>query len=200
ACGSDGARFPGEQLATVRAVPGVAEVAPIVMFPLAETVLPLTLGPMAFGMDADLLARNRRTPPPQVQAGRLVPEPGADQGGLGSQVGERFGATVGSPIDIRGHQFHVVGVLQPAPPGPDSFVMMPFSTAERLLLDSEPVLRRLALVPGAQVLPIATAAAVFWRDGEDPEQVADRIRAQVPNLSVVSPAQAEVQLDRAAAF
>src|SRR5215813_1204313 len=55
---SRGALVSGEQLATVRTVPGVAEVAPIVMFPLAETVLPLTLGPMAFGMDADLLARN----------------------------------------------------------------------------------------------------------------------------------------------
>src|SRR5262249_61825802 len=50
------------------------------------------------------------------------------------------------------------------------------------------------------VLPIATAAAVFWQDGEDPEQVADRIRAQVQGLSVVSPKQAEAQIDRSLAF
>src|SRR5262249_48394976 len=107
---------------------------------------------------------------------------------------------VGSTIPVRGRDFRVVGVLEPTLTGPDSFVMMPFATAERLLLDSEPVLRRLTLVPGASVLPIATSASVFWKAGEDPEVVAQRIRERVPGLSVVSPAQAAAQLDRALAF
>jgi len=196
-----GALVSGEQLAGLRAVPGVDEVAPIVMFPLSETpALPFTLAPLVFGVDAELLARNRRSPPPRVRAGRLVPESGTDGVVLGSQVAKRFDADVGSTITVRGRQFPVIGVLETTLTGPDSFVMMPFATAERLLLDSEPVLRRLALVPGTQVLPIANAAAVFWKDGEDPERVAERIRTQVAGLSVVSPAQAEAQLDRALAF
>ena len=198
---SRGALVSGEQLDAVRAVPGVAEVAPIVMFPLTESpALPFSLAPLAFGVDEELLARNRRAPAPRVRAGRLVPTPGSDEVVIGSQVAKRFGADVGSTIRVRGRDFHVVGVLEQTLTGPDSFVMMPFATAERLLLDSEPVLRRLTMVPASQVLPIATAAAVFWREGEDPEQVADRIRAQVQGLSVVSPKQAEAQLDRALAF
>jgi putative ABC transport system permease protein len=198
---SRGALVSGEQLDAVRAVPGVAEVAPIVMFPLTESpALPFSLAPLAFGVDEELLARNRRAPAPRVRAGRLVPTPGSDEVVIGSQVAKRFGADVGSTIRVRGRDFHVVGVLEQTLTGPDSFVMMPFATAERLLLDSEPVLRRLTMVPGSQVLPIATAAAVFWHEGEDPEQVADRIRAQVQGLSVVSPKQAEAQLDRALAF
>src|SRR3989442_2924268 len=73
---------------------------------------------------------------------------------------------------------------------------MPFATAESLLVESEPLVRRLAMVPGSTLLPIATAAAVFWADGEDPEAVAARIRERVDHLSVVSPADAAKQLDR----
>jgi len=198
---SRGGLVSGEQLTAVRAVPGVAEVAPIVMFPLTESpALPFSLAPLAFGVDAELLTRNRRAPAPHVGAGRLVPEPGSDEVVIGSQVAKRFDAGVGSTITVRGRDFRVVGVLEQTLTGPDSFVMMPFATAERLLLESEPILRRLTMLPGSQVLPIATAAAVFWREGEDPERVAERIRAQVPGLSVVSPAQAEAQIDRALAF
>ena len=77
---------------------------------------------------------------------------------------------------------------------------MSFPSAERLLIDSEPLLRRLVMVPGANLLPIATAAAVFWANGEDPEAVAARIRERLPDLSVVSPRDATVQLDRAVTF
>jgi putative ABC transport system permease protein len=196
-----GALVSGEQLEALRAVPGVAAVAPIVMFPLSETPgLPFTLAPLAFGVDAELLALNRRVPPPRVEAGRAIPRPGSSEAVLGQQVAKRFSAGVGSTITVRGQEFQVVGVLEPTLTGPDSFVMMPFATAERLLLDTEPVLRRLALVPGSRTLPIATAAAVFWKDGEDPEALATRIRQQVSGLSVVSPAEAETQLDRTLGF
>jgi putative ABC transport system permease protein len=199
---SRGALVGGDQLEGVRQVPGVAEVAPIVMFPVSEspTSMPFTLAPLVFGVDAALLTRNSRSSAPRVRVGQFIPAEDGNEVVIGSQVAKRFGADVGSTIPVRGHDFRVVGVLEPTLTGPDSFVMMPFATAERLLLDSEPVLRRLTLIPGAAVLPIATAAAVFWKEGEDPEAVAQRIRERVPGLSVVSPAQAEAQLDRALAF
>ncbi len=196
-----GALVSGEQLAALRAVPGVAAVAPIVMFPISDTPgLPFTLAPLAFGVDSDLLALNRRAPPPRVRTGRVVPAPGSSEVVIGHQVARHLHADVGSTITVRGHDFQVVGVLEPTLTGPDSFVMMPFATAERLLVDTEPVLRRLAMVPGAKLLPVATAAAVFWKEGEDPEVLAQRIREQVSGLTVVSPAQAEVQLDRTLGF
>jgi putative ABC transport system permease protein len=119
---------------------------------------------------------------------------------VGSEVARRFGIDVGATITIRGRDFRVAGILHPTLSGPDSFVFMPFPLAERLLVDSEPFLRRLVIVPGARVLPIATAAAVFWKDGEDPETVAARIRERVPDVSVVSPADATRDLNRALAF
>ncbi len=196
-----GALLSGDQLAAVRTVPGVSEIAPIVMFPISDTpsALPFTLAPLAFGVDMNLLLLNRVAPPPTVRLGVLTPN-APDEVVIGSQVAKHYDATVGSTLTVRGHTFRVVGVLETTLTGPDSFVLMPFPTAQRLLLDSEPMIRRLTMVPGTSVLPIATAAAVFWNDGEDPERLAVRIREQVTGLSVVSPAEAAAQLDRALTF
>jgi putative ABC transport system permease protein len=133
-----------------------------------------------------------------VRSGKLVPED--DEVVVGSQVARFYRVDAGGELTVRGTRFRVVGVLEPTLTGPDSFVFMRFPVAERLLIDSEPLLRRMVTVPGTRLLPIATAAAVFWQAGEDPEVVAGRIRAQLQNVSVVSPRDAAGQLDRAMLF
>jgi putative ABC transport system permease protein len=155
---------------------------------------------MVFGADLKSLLQNRRAAPPRVERGRLVPDPTADEVVLGREVARYFATELGGTVTVRGKTFRVVGILEPTLSGPDSFVFMPFPTAQRLLIDSEPLLRRMVMVPGSKILPIATAAAVFWSAGEDPEAVARRIRERIPTLSVVSPADAASQLDRALVF
>jgi putative ABC transport system permease protein len=100
-------------------------------------------------------------------------------------------------VTVRGRSFAVVGILEATLTGPDSFVFMPYARAQTLLIESEPLLRRLVMVPGSKLLPIATAAAVFWAENEDPAEVAERIRKAVENVSVVAPADAAEQIDRA---
>jgi len=197
-----GTLVSAEQLDAVRAVAGVSAVVPIALFPVdaVPTALPFTLPPLVFGVDAAELFRNQATPPPRPAAGVLVPDAGREEVVVGSQVARRFGVGVGDVLSVRGHDFHVAGVLEPTLTGPDSFVFMPFALAERLLVDAEPMLRRMAQVPGARVLPVATAAAVFWHAGEDPEAVAAQIRAAVPGLTVMSPRETAAQIDRAMVF
>src|SRR4029453_901532 len=115
------------------------------------------------------------------------------------QVARFYHVKTGDTLDIRHKQFRVVGVLEPTLTGPDSFVFMPFPSAQTLLLESAPVLRRLAMVPGSKILPIATAAAVHWHDGEDPELIAAHIRERVPDVTVLSPAEAGKQVSQALA-
>jgi putative ABC transport system permease protein len=191
-----------EQLLALDGVAGVSLVAPLVMFPMSDTpaALPFTLAPLVFGVDMKALENNRQVPPPRVRAGRLIPEPDSDEVVLGSQVAHVLAAGIGSSLTVRGKTFRVAGILEPTLSGPDSFVFMPYATAQRLLIDSEPMLRRLAVTPGTQLLPIATAAAVFWKEGEDPEVVARRIHEKVEHVSVISPADAATQLDRALTF
>ena len=197
-----GGLLSGDQLAALRDVPGVAAIAPIIMFPVADApaTLPFTIAPLVFGVDVKALMLNRRSPPPRVRTGKLVPDPGGDEVVLGSQVSRYFGTETGGSVTIRGKTFRVAGVLEPTLTGPDSFVFVPFPVAERLLIETEPLLRRLVLARAADVLPIATAAAAFWAEGEDAEQVAERIRQRLPELSVASPVSAAGQIDRALTF
>jgi putative ABC transport system permease protein len=192
-----GALVTGDQLTRLAAVPGVRRVAPIVVFPVSDrpAALPFTLAPMVFGVDGEALRENRTAVVPQAASGLVVPT-GADDVVLGYQVARHLRATTGDDVTVRGHVFHVVGVLEPTLTGPDSFVLMPYPTAQRLLLDSEPLLRRLAMTPGVRILPIATAAAVFWEAGEDPERVAGRIREALPGVTVASPAAAAADIGR----
>src|SRR3989442_12016548 len=167
----------GEQLRRLSEVPGVRLAAPLVMFPLMDnsSALPFTLAPQVFGIDPQALRLNRRSLAARAAHGPVVPE-APDEVVLGSQVARFFGVRAGDSITIRKKPFRVAGVLDPTLTGPDSFVFMPFPTAQELLLESDQVLRGLAMEPGAHLLPLATAAAVFWNDGEDPEAVARRIR------------------------
>jgi putative ABC transport system permease protein len=193
-----GALLGHEQLQHLAEVPGVRMAAPLVMFPVADSpsTLPLTLAPMVFGIDPEALTLNRHSLAPGANRGALLPR-APDEITVGSQVARFYHVTTGDTLEIRKKPFRVVGVLQPTLTGPDSFVFMPFPSAQTLLLESDPVLRRLAMVPGAKILPIATAAAVHWNEGEDPEVVSARIRERVRDVTVMSPAEAGRQVGQA---
>jgi putative ABC transport system permease protein len=195
-----GALLGSEQLGRLAEVPGVRLAAPLVMFPVADapSIVPLTLAPMVFGIDPEALRLNRRALAPHARNGALLPT-APDEITVGSQVARFYRVGPGDTLAIRGRDFRVVGVLEPTLTGPDSFVFMPFPSAQSLLLDSDPVLRRLAMVPGSRVLPIATAAAVHWAPGEDAEAVAARIRERMHDVTVLSPAEAGQQVGQAMA-
>jgi putative ABC transport system permease protein len=195
-----GALLTREQLLALREVPGVRRVAPLVMFPVEDAPggLPLTLSPQVFGIEPGALAANPNSVAARAAHGDVVPA-APDDVMVGSQVARHFHVRTGDALTVRGRRFRVAGVLEPTLTGPDSFVFMSFAVAQRLLLDSDPMLRRLALVPGATLLPIATAAAVFWEAGEDPEVVAARIRARLPGVTALSPAEAAESVGRALA-
>jgi putative ABC transport system permease protein len=197
-----GGLVSGEQLRALEQVDGVRAVAPIVMFPVAESPggLPFSLAPIVFGIDMRMLALNAATDPLVAREGQLIPDPARAEVVVGSQVARAHHLAVGETLTIRDEPYTVVGILETTFTGPDSFVFMAFPQASQLLIDSEPLVRRMVNVPGSNVLPIATAAAVFWKPGEDPEAVAARIREQIPSVSLISPAEAATQVDRSLFF
>jgi putative ABC transport system permease protein len=197
-----GGLISGEQLRALGEVEGVRAVAPIIMFPVADSPggLPFSLAPVVFGIDMSMLAYNTQVAPLAVRTGSLIPDAKERQVVVGSQVAQTYGLAVGSTLTIRDRPFTVVGILETTFTGPDSFVFMPFPQATQLLIDTEPLVRKMVNVPGSQVLPIATAAAVFWKPGEDPEALTARIRAEVPDVSLISPKEVATQLDRSLFF
>ncbi len=117
----------------------------------------------------------------------------------------------GDTMKIRGRDFTVQGVIDRTMTGPDTYVMMPITPAREMLIDSNPFLKslkeqadsagtlseaalaRLPKTARDQLLAVKTfktedvntAAAVSWKDGQDPETIVKRIKDQFGDKVVV---------------
>jgi putative ABC transport system permease protein len=95
-----------------------------------------------------------------------------------------------------------VGVLERTLTAPDRFVIVTIEDARRQWVAKDALLRTL-LASGAAALTagdLNTGAAVGWRDGEDPDAVARRIRDQVSGVNVQLPSELSRQLQASTAF
>src|SRR5512132_814411 len=85
---------------------------------------------------------------------------------------------------------------------PDRFVVVSIADARDQWVAKDPLLRT-ALVSGALALTASdlnTGAAVGWRDGEDPDAVALRIRDRVSGVNVQIPSELSRLLRSSTAF
>jgi len=193
--------------ATIRAiaeVPGVAGVQPQVMLPLNPTTsqfMTLTQE-LVLGLDLSVPMPNRyyRTLP--VRVGRFLREGDRHVAVVGASFAASRGLGVGGRIDLEGTPYEVVGVLERMLTAPDRFVLVAIADARQQWIAKDPLLRT-ALVSGALALTAAdlnTGAAVGWRDGEDGDAVALRIREKVPGVNVQIPSELSELLRSSTAF
>src|SRR2546422_911957 len=109
--------------------------------------------------------------------------------GRGMGMGAGFtagGAARGSRLPLEGAEYGVVGILERMLTAPDRFVFVPIEDAREQWVAKDRMLRTL-LASGAAALTAAdlnTGVAVGWREGEDPDAVARRIMAEVPDVNV----------------
>jgi putative ABC transport system permease protein len=166
-------------------VDGVAAVLPAVMLLMDSGSSAVTMGvpPMITG---SILGSDQGHETFQTRAAegrKLTP---ADDGTmvtvLGSDIARKDGLHVGDTVEMRGHQFEVVGVLEPTLTAPDQAASVPFQAAQLLLHESLPPVVR------AQVAPddLITTMTVYPAAGVDPELLADRIDAAVPNVATMT--------------
>lgn len=199
-----GGLLPGSVIRRIADVPGVAGVQAQVMLPLNPSVsqfMTLTQE-LVLGIDVSVPMPNRNYPALPVRAGRFL-RPG-DQGV--AVVGASFAASrdlhVGSRLTLEGQAYEVVGVLERMLTAPDRFVVVSIEDARRQWVAKDPLLRTL-LASGAAALSAAdlnTGAAVGWRQDEDPDRVAHRIRAEVPGVNVQIPSELSQLLRSSTAF
>ncbi|MDI6871747.1 MAG: ABC transporter permease [Bacillota bacterium] len=217
--------FPAEKVEEIKRVPGVDEVAPEVLMLMEEETRRLTLGipPLIHGTDLAAVARTRRGNQLVLREGRM-PRPG-ERGWVvvGADLAFERKAQVGEVLRLRGRSFRVVGVADKTMTGPDRMAFVALEDAQALLAESQPYLRLLkeqaeavraipdfwvVLLPPAirrqlqavshlPVQGLATAASVGWKPGEDPEEVARRIRKAVSGVEVYSPAEMRRSLRQA---
>jgi putative ABC transport system permease protein len=205
-----GAGFTGGGLLPARVIKRIAEVEDVsvvqaqVMLPLNPTTsqfMTLTQE-LLLGMDLTVPSPNRyyRTLP--VRRGRYLREGDRHVAVLGDSIAASRGIGVGGRLTLEGQPYEVVGILERMMTAPDRFVMVSIVDAREQWVRKDNMLRTL-LASGAAALTAAdlnTGAAVGWRDGADPDVVAQRIREQVEGVNVQLPGELSRQLRQSTAF
>ncbi|HJP70163.1 MAG TPA: ABC transporter permease, partial [Candidatus Limnocylindria bacterium] len=113
----------------------------------------------------------------------------ADEGSnvvvLGSDLSRKFDVGAGDTLEIRGHDFEVVGVLEPTLTAPDTSVLMPLGAGQELFAESLPDVMR----DSVDITTLATQVVVYPEPGVDPVELSDRVEAEVANTSAMTGAE-----------
>jgi putative ABC transport system permease protein len=186
-----GGLLPAAKLQAIAEVPGVSGVQPQVMLPLnPSTSQFMTLThELVLGVDLSVPTPNRHYPTLPVRAGRFLRAGDRQAAVIGASFASSRGLDVGSRLTLEGQGYEVIGVLERMLTAPDRFVIVPIEDAREQWVAKDALLRTL-LASGAAALTAAdlnTGAAVGWRDGEDPDALAQRIGPEVPGVNVQLP-------------
>jgi putative ABC transport system permease protein len=101
---------------------------------------------------------------------------------LGSDIARKYAKQAGDEIDLKGVPFQVVGILEPTLTAPDQAAMVPLQAAQELFVATLPPLVRNRL----EARQLATTMTVYPDPGVDPEVLADRIEAQLPDMAAMT--------------
>ena len=199
-----GGLLPAATLRAIAAVPGVDGVQAQVMLPLnPSTSQFMTLTQeLVLGMDLSVSSPNRAFRTLPVQRGRFLREGDRRVAVVGASFAASHGLDVGGALELEGQRYEVVGVLERMLTAPDRFVIVSVADAREQWVTKDAMLRTV-LASGAAALTAAdlnTGAAVGWREGEDPDAVARRIRERVAGVNVQLPSELSALLRSSTAF
>lgn len=177
------------KLDTIKAVPGVAEVAGTI-----DALLDTEQG-MSFGMPpmisgSDMRGQDLESFDMSVTSGRLLAPGDNGKVVVGCDLVDKLGAKVGGMVTIRGEQFEVAGILDKTLTAPDTSVQMTLADAQRMYLQDVPEILR------GQVdqSDLVTSFIVYPTPGTDPEQLATRINDTVDGVTATGPSGFQEQI------
>jgi ABC-type antimicrobial peptide transport system permease subunit len=199
-----GGLLPAATIKALASVPGVSTVQAQVMLPLNPSIsqfMTLTQE-LIVGLDLATSTPNRAFPTLTTRAGRQIGPGDREVAVLGASFADSRGLGVGDVLTLDGQRFKIVGVLERMLTAPDRFVIVPIEDARRLWVAKDPLLRTMLASGGVPLTAadLSTGAAVGWRDGEDPDTVAIRIRDQVAGVNVQIPSELSRLLRSSTAF
>ena len=180
----------------VRAVEGVAAVAPGVMLLMDDELSGITMGvpPMITGGVADADEGHESFTLRYAQGRALTStDEGTDVTVLGSDIARKFTKNVGDTITLKGEPFTVVGVLEPTLTAPDQAAMVPMAAAQRLLIATLPPMFQSKLIAS----DLATEMVVYPEAHADIEALATTIETQVPDVAAMTGADFDRQIGSA---
>ncbi len=199
-----GGMLPAATIRKIAEVPGVSGVQSQVMLPLnPSTSQFMTLThELILGLDLSVPTPNREFPTLPVRIGRSLRAGDRGVAVVGSSFAASRNLGVGGRLELDGTAYEIVGVLERTLTAPDRFVVVSIEDARQQWVAKDPMLRTL-LASGAAAINAAdlnTGAAVGWRERDDPDVVARRIRDSVGGVNVQIPSELSSMLRSSTAF
>src|SRR5947209_478699 len=199
-----GGLLPAATIRAISEVPGVQGVQAQIMLPLdPSTSQFMTLTQeLILGMDLSVPMPNRHYRSLPVRSGRFLREGDRRVAVVGASFAASRGLSVGSHISLEDEDYEVVGVLDRMLTAPDRFVMVSIADARAQWVARGRLLRTV-LASGGMALTasdLSAGPAVGWRDGDDPDAVALRIKERVPGVNVQLPSELSRLLRSSTAF
>jgi putative ABC transport system permease protein len=190
------------KIAEIARVPGVGSVQAQVMLPLkTSTSQFLTLTQeLVLGLDLSVAMPNRNYRELPVRAGRFLAPPDRRVAVVGSDFGASRRLGVGATLELSGLPFTVVGVLEKTLTAPDRFAMVAIEDARELWLRRDPLMVQVLAAGGLGRADLNSGAAVGWRPGADPDELARRIQDTVSGVNVTIPSELSRVLRESTAF
>ncbi len=199
-----GGLLPRSKIQEIVRVPGVAAVQAQVMLPLNTTqshFLTLTQE-LVLGLDLTVPMPNRHYRELPVRAGRSLREGERGAAVVGADFAAARRLRVDGTVRLGEKDFSVVGVLEKTLTAPDRMAFVTIEDARTLWLQRDPMLARV-FGGGMGLLALQdlnTGAAVAWQPGENPDELAKRIKATVSGVNVTIPSELSRLLQTSTAF
>ncbi len=102
---------------------------------------------------------------------------------VGSDLVKKLGAEVGKTITLRGGQYEVVGILDKTLTAPDNSVTMSLSDAQKIYFSELPELVQAEAKPDE----VVNGFTVYPEEGVDPDELAEKINAQISDINASGP-------------
>ena len=199
-----GGLLPDAAIEAIRKVDGVVGVQPQVLLPLnPSTSQFMTLTQeLVLGMDLSVPSPNRHYRTLPVARGRFLRQGDRHKAVVGASFAASRGLDVGSRLTLENEPYEVVGVLERMLTAPDRFVIVSIEDAREQWVAKDRLLRTVLASGGVplRAQDLNTGAAVGWRDGDDPDAVAHRIRDRVAGVNVQIPSELSSLLRQSTAF
>ena len=199
-----GGILPAATIRAISEVPGVQGVQAQIMLPLdpSTSQFMTVTQELVLGTDLSVPTPNRHYRTLPVRSGRFLQQGDRKVAVVGASFAASRGLSVGSHITLEDEDYEVVGVLDRMLTAPDRFVMVSIDDARAQWVAKDRLLRTV-LASGAMALTASdlnTGAAVGWRDGDDPDAVALRIKERVPGVNVQLPSELSRLMRSSTAF
>jgi putative ABC transport system permease protein len=157
---------------------------------------------LVLGMDLSVPSPNRHYRTLPLRNGRFLRQGDRKVAVVGASFAASRSLSVGSHITLEDEDYEVVGVLDRMLTAPDRFVMISIEDARAQWVAKDRLLRTVLASGGIALTAsdLNTGAAIGWRDGEDPDAVAVRIKERVPGVNVQLPSELSRLLRSSTAF